>query len=408
MFSRPRAISALCCGLLSCIVLFAPLASAAQKDESASERDYARSFYAGFVEAREIDARCDLLEPERKAAFAEHLEYLRKDTVREYDAALIVEAEDVGKRFARDPQYLDCGQAAMDRIEDRYERIETLVLMDRRMRETPEGRAQAADAERIRQLVAEKVAADTQADDAPEVSEAEQNQSSLDMLLLSQKILNTEIRCKYLDEPLHGRLLTLEERMTRALRGRIQDAEAIAKVESAASLDTDCNAGQAQTIRGIAGQIEDIEAMVVMTEKIDEMMSTVERSQQAAAAADLSVPLPPPPANRPKPLTKAQKRKAKYLEFYASRLRTVSAETRCRFLSEPMHGRVLRAESRSAEQLRTDIADPAAVGEIDAATAAESACGDAQRADVERAAAFVESTEEENEIMDAMSPRQSP
>jgi hypothetical protein len=378
-------------------VLFAaPLATAQAAAEEPSEREFARAFVAGFFEAREIDTRCELLDPERKAKFAEYIEYLRKDTVRDYDAALITEAEDVGKRYARDPEYLDCGQAAMDRVEDRYDRIKMVVEMDKWKRDTPEGREFAEKAASAQAEVAEEMAAEEPAvePETPRPDEAQQKQFHLGMLGMSAQIVRTEQRCKFLDEATRTRLFAVQERMAKIMRAKVGDPAAVAAAESAPDTMTGCGEDLSKKIHGLAEQIDESEAMAQALEQLDAMSSKVQRSQEAAANVDLSVPLPPPPANRPKPLTKAQKQKAEDLEHYANTLRRQRVESRCKFLPEAMHERMLRAETRYAELQRLEIADPAAVAKIDAAPDADTACGQTQRAFVDLAVETLPLTEQ--------------
>ena len=387
-------------------LLAAPLAAAQPATES-TDRDVARGFYAGFVEAREIDARCDLLEPERRVKYADYLEYLRLDTVREFDAGLVAEAEDVGKRYARDPEYLDCGQAAMDRIENRYERIESLVAIDKWKRETPEGRAFAERMERIQEEVEAEMEAEVAAEgsvaesEAPALTEGEQKQAFLAILGVHAQIARAEERCSFLDEATRTRMLALYERVARGLRAKIADPAAVAAVESATDTDAGCGDDLSQQVHRLAEQIDETEAMVEAMEQIDAMVASLDRRQQAAAAADLSVPLPPPPVGRPKPLTRAQKQKAENLEHYADAVRRHRIETRCRFLSEEMHVRLLRTETRYAGLLRLEIGDPAAVDAVDAAPDADMACGESQRGEIDRAVNFLGLTESMIEMMES-------
>jgi hypothetical protein len=407
MSSHLRALTAL--AALVGALLAAPLA-AAQADTDSAERDAVRGFYAGFVEAREIDSRCGLLEPERRVKFADYLEYLRQDTVRDFGAEIIPEAEDVGKRYARDPEYLDCGQAAMDRIENRYERIEMLVNMDKWKRETPEGREFAEKMARIQEEVAAETAAEEAAaePETPAPTETEQKEAYLAMLGFHAHIVRTETRCSFLDEAMHTRFLALQERAARSLRDMIADPAAVAAVESAHDAKTGCGDDLSQLVRGLAENIDETEAMVEMMEKIDAMVTDMKRRQEAAAATDLLVPLPPPPADRPRPLTKAQKRKAENLEHYARSLRTQRSETRCRFLPEETRVRLLRTEARYAELLRLEIGDPAAVAEVDAAAVTDTLCRESQRTDVVRAVNFIGLTEDIIKMMESTRTDESP
>ena len=400
MSSHLRALTSLIA--LVGVLLAAPLAAAQATTES-TDRDFVRAFYAGFVEAREIDSRCGLLEPERRVKFTDYLEYLRQDTVREFDAAVIPEAEDVGKRYARDPEYLDCGQAAMDRIEDRYERIELLVKIDKWKRDTPEGRAFAAKMGRIQEEVeAESAAEENVAEpETPTSTEAGQKEAYLAMLGFQVQIVRTETRCKFLDEAIRTRVLALEERTARSLRDKIADPAAVAAVESAPDVETGCGDDLSQMIHRVAEHVDETEAMVEVMEKMDAMMAEVKRKQEAAAATDLLVPLPPPPANRTRPLTKAQKQKANNLEHYARSLRIQRSETRCRFLPEKTRVRLLRTEARYAELLRMKIGDPAAVANVDAAPEADTLCGESQRTDVAGAVKFIGLTEDIIEMMES-------
>jgi hypothetical protein len=385
--------------MLAGVLFVAPLAAAQAADES-TDREFARAFYAGFVEAREIDTRCSLLEPERRTKFADYLEYLRQDTVRDYDAALIVEAEEVGKRYARDPAYFDCGQAAMDRVEDRYERIGMLVGMDKWKRETPEGRAFAEKMSSVQ----EEAQQTTEDEVEPEISadlEADQKRTHLAMLKLNVQIIRIETRCRFLDESMRTRALMLHERYNRSLRNMIADPDAVTAVESAPDSETRCGDDQSGMIHRVAEQFDQIEALVELFEAIDAMTVGAKRRQEAAAAADLSVPMPPPPANRPKPLTKAQKQKAKDLDHYAHSLRTQRVETRCRFLPEETRTRLLRTETRFAEVLRSEIDDPAAVSAVDAAPDTDTGCGKSHRAQIAHAVDVLGLTEDLIEMMES-------
>jgi hypothetical protein len=396
MVSLLRACTALA------VASFAPTA-AAQAAGDSTERDYARAFYASFVEAREVDARCDLLEADRRVKFAEYLEYLRQDAVRDYDAALIEEAEDVGKRYARDPAYLDCGQAAMDRVENRYERIEFLVGIDKWKREMPEGRAFAENVARIQEETdAETTAEEDMAEpEAEAATEATDGETYLAMLEFHQRIIRIETRCRFLDEAMRTRMLGVHERALRSLRSRIAAPAAIAAVESAPDAETGCGDDLGQEMRLIAENIELTESMVELLEAIDAMTAEANRREESAASADLSVPLPPPPANRPRPLNKARKQKQQDLEHYASTMRRLRIEARCRFLPEETRAQWQRSETRYAELLRLEIGDPAAVADIDAMSDADTTCGESQRAEIARAATLIDLTQDIIEVMES-------
>ncbi len=383
-----RALAALACWFLA-----APLA-AGQAAADPADREFARAFLAGFVEASEIDARCGLLDPDRKAKFAENIAYLREDVVREFDAALVAQAEDVGKRYARDPKYLDCGQGAMDRVEDRYERISVLVMIDKRKRAAQPAGEIAAEADPAPEDVQEVDAPDHA--DEPTVagpSEAELKEASLGMLAQSVQFARTEKRCNFLDEAMHARVLALEERLAQSWRSKIADPAAVAAVESSPDLESGCGDDLSRRSHLAAEQIETTEALVEAMEMIEAMMVDAKRSQEAAAAADLSVPLPPPPADRPRPLTKAQKMKAMDLDSYARSLRIQRIERRCQYLPAEARARLLRVNARYSELMRLEIGDPVAVAKIDAQPDVADDCGEAQRAEVARELEFLGLTE---------------
>jgi hypothetical protein len=388
------------------VALLAASNAPAQPAPDAVERDFARGFYAGFVEAREIDARCELLEPERRKTYADNMEYLRQDTLREYGAAVIDAAEDLGKRHARDITYLDCGQTAMDRIEDRYERINTLVAVDRWKRETPEGREFAAKMTRALEEAQAEAAAEEQAAEPTQPEEPEEDKVDLkagfvDMLRENLRVIRIEKRCRFLEDTLHARVIAAQETLARNLRNTIDDPAAVAAIESEPDDNAACNDDLSQRIRGFAERIEELEVFVQATDAMDAIINGARRKQDAAEAVDLSVPLPPPPANRPKPLTRAQKRKASSLEDYARSLRTQRTESRCRFLSDQAHERLLRIEARYTELLRIEIADPAAIAELDAASEVDIGCGQSQRETIEIALDVIGMTENIVEMMEA-------
>jgi hypothetical protein len=299
----------------------------------------------------------------------------------------------------------------MDRVEDRYSRIKMIVEMDKWQRETPEGRAFAEDAARIAadveaEMAAEEVAAEP---DVPAQTAAEKKQDDLMLLGEFAKVGRLETRCRFLDEATRTRLFALHERMARPARERVADPAAVAAAEAApATEDTGCGDDESLRIRRLAENLDETEALVGAMEALDAMMGSVERRQEEAAAVDLSAPLPPPPADRPKPLTRAQQRKAKNLEYYAKSVHTQRIETRCRFLPEATRARLLHTEARYAEMLRGDIADPAAVAAVDATPDTDTACGDSQRAVVTHAVEVIGLTEDIVEMSDAAQADESP
>lgn len=383
-------------------------AYAGQDAADPTARDFARGLFAGFVEAREIDARCDLLEPDRKARFADDLEYLRRDATHDFDEALTAEAEEVGKRYARDPGYLDCGQAAMDRVEDRYERLTVLVMVDKRNRRAAASPDAAGDEDEDEVPMQVEPEAEVPAEEALDepvaegMSQADFKEFNLALLVQYEQFARTERRCKFLDDALGVRVLALLERSARSLASQIDDPAALAAVESAPDAETGCGEDLALRSRRAAEGIDESEAMVELTEKVAAMMGGSERREEAAAAADLSVPLPPPPADRPRPLTKAQKKKAVDLKSYARSLSVQRIERRCQYLPAETRARLLRVEQRYTDMLRVEIGDSAAVAKIDAAPEAGKDCGEAQRAEVEWATNVLGLTEQMIETMESL------